>query len=109
MEGSFVLFQRCRNDFLNISNEIQTKSVSEVKEYCTKFWKDYRLYPGMSMLFTSELERAAVLIEKTDVRRKRNAEIQGHLELFTNHCRHYNEFPFPKSKHFTPEEDFFLV
>lgn len=103
----FVMFLKgCekfgRQDFIKIAQEIGTKSVEDVKGYSMIFWKEFKNR-------LQDHERILSGIERGELKLKRAVELQMQLDYFVKYYDSREGYQWPKSKYYTPEEDYFLL
>lgn len=95
-----------RKEEAQIAAEMEGKSLADVKEYCQTFWARYTEILGHEKIIEN--------IERGEAKLAKNAEMQDHLLQKVNSYRNplaqlRIQYTQNKGKHWTEEEDRFLV
>ena len=95
-----------RKDFENITEEVETKTIDQVKEYSVEFWARYTELPDSEKIIAG-IERGETKLQKIiDTQNMLNRKLaQSKRPLFDLTF----SYAQAKSKYFTEDEDRFLV
>ncbi|KAF8933683.1 hypothetical protein BGZ47_010762 [Haplosporangium gracile] len=95
-----------RNSLTDIANDIEGKTLAEVKAYSKVFWKRYTEIADHERIITAIEKGESKLQKQSDIQDQLRAVIQRHRQPLQQLKITYNQ---TKTKNFTEEEDRFLI
>ncbi|KAG0198407.1 hypothetical protein BGX33_012360, partial [Mortierella sp. NVP41] len=95
-----------RNSLADIANDIEGKTLAEVKAYSKVFWKRYTEIADHERIIAAIEKGESKLQKQSDIQDQLRAVIQRHRQPLQQLKITYNQ---TKTKNFTEEEDRFLI